>query len=168
MKASSAWARQGYPVHEEQDAGDHTGFEEPLDERGGGARLARPGRHLDQQAAPAEGNLGAQSVNALDLVVSVHDAPVGFDRGQVAANLPCSDAAFQVVLGIEPCDLPSVGVGLPVKEPDLLAVRQEDERNFELLGVVASLVLCGDWVDAGVLSLQCRHRASGSVAEHIV
>ena len=59
-------------------------------------------------------SLGAERIDALDLVVPVHDPPVGPDRGEVAAYCLRSDPALQVVLGIEARDLPRVSIGLAV------------------------------------------------------
>ena len=61
-----------------------------------------------------------------------------------------------------------MGVGFAVEEPDLLAVRQKRERDTQLLGVVAALVLRPDRLDPRVLRLQRRHRAARAVAEHVV
>ena len=61
-----------------------------------------------------------------------------------------------------------MGGGLPIQKPYFLAVRQEDERYAELLGVVAALILCRNGIDARTLCLQHRHGPSLAVAEHIV
>ena len=107
-------------------------------------------------------------VYALDLIVPVHDPAVRFDGGQVATNPPRGDPTLQVILRIEARDLPRMGVGFAVEKPHLLAVRKEGERNVELGGVVATLILCRDWIDPGVLRLQRRHGTAGTVAKHVV
>ena len=61
-----------------------------------------------------------------------------------------------------------MGVVVPVEEPHLVAIREEDERNLELLRVVALLVLLGDWVDARPLRFGHRHWPLGAVAEPVV
>jgi hypothetical protein len=47
-----------------------------------------------------------------------------------------------------------MSVLLFVAEPDFLAVRQEDERNIELIGVAPPLRLAGAQVDAGALGFE--------------
>ena len=59
-------------------------------------------------------------------------------------------------------------VRLAVEEPDLFPVRQERERDAELLGVVASLILRLKGVDAGALGLDRRHGPPRAVAERVV
>lgn len=68
--------RQSDPVYEEQDARYHASLEESLDECRGRPSVAGPGCHLDQEVAPTTGHLGAQRINAINLVVPVHDPPV--------------------------------------------------------------------------------------------
>ena len=87
-----------YPVHQEEDAGDRAGLEQALDERRRGAGLAGPRRHLHQELAPAARHLVGQGLDAVDLVVAVHDLPVDGDIGQRAAGRPRSDPALQVLL----------------------------------------------------------------------
>ena len=161
-------SRQSDPVNEEQHPSDGAGLEEPLDERGGGSRLAGAGRHLHQQVAPSAGDFRAQLVDAIYLVVAVHDAPVGFDAGKVATNTPGGDLSLQIVLRIEARDLPRMRVGLAVEKQHVLAVREEDERHFELLGVVAPLILRGYRIGARPLGFQRRHGTPLAVAEGVV
>ena len=115
-------SRQGDPVHQKQHAGHRASFEEPFDERSGRSRLAGPGRHLDQQVAASVGDFAAERVDALDLVVAIHDPPVGLHCREVAANAPGGHPSLQVVLRIEARDLARVCVGRAVEKPHFLAV----------------------------------------------
>ena len=130
--------------------------------------FAGPGRHLDQQLAPPVRDFGGQSFNALDLVVAVDDLLIDGDGRQVAADLPCGDPPFEVVLGVEARDLARMGVRLPFHEPHFLAVRQEDERYAELFGVVLPLTLRPDRLGARPLGFQRRHGPALPVAEYVV
>ena len=161
-------AGQRDAVHEEQDAGHDARLEQALDECRRRAGLAGPRRHLDKQLAPAVRHLGRQRLDARDLVVAIDDPSVDLDTAQFQPVPAGGDTPLQVVWGIEGREPPCVGVRLAVEEPDLLAVRQEDERRAELLGVVAALILRRDGVDAGALGLDRRKRPSGPVAERIV
>ena len=156
------------PVDQEQDAGDDARLEQPLDESRRGTGLAGSRRHLHQQAAPPVRDFGGQGFDAFDLVVAVDDLPVDGHRGQIAAHPACGDPPLQVVLGIETRNFSGVGIRFPVQEPHFVAVRQENERDVELFGIVPSLVLRGDRIDAGPLGLQYRHRPSLPVAEHVI
>lgn len=77
-------------------------------------------------------------------------------------------AAFEVVLGVEGGDLAGVGVCARVQEPDFLAVCEEDEGYFELIRVVAALVLGGDGVDGGALGFEGGDGAAGAVAQDVI
>ena len=159
---------QGDPIDQEQHAGDDARLEQPLDEGCRRAGLAGPRRHLDQQLPPAARDFGGQRLDAFDLVVAVDDLPVDGDRRRVAAHPARGDPSFEVVLRVEACDRACVGVRLPIQEPHFLAVRKEDERDAELLGVMSSLVLRRDRIDARPLGLQHRHGPALPVAEHVV
>ena len=157
-------AGEGDPVHEEEDAGDRPGFEQALDEGSRGAGLAGPCRHLDEQLPASMRHLVREGVDAVELVAAVDDPPVDRDVGEGAADRARRDSAFQILLRVEGRDRSCVGVRVPVEEPHLVAVREEDERDLELLRVVAPLVLGGDRVDARALGLHHRHRPPGAVA----
>ena len=159
---------EGDPVHEEEDTGDRSGLEEALDEGGRSARLAGPRRHLDEELAPSTCHLARESIDAIDLVAAIDDPPVNRDIGEGAADGTGRNPTFGVLPRVEGRDRPGMGVQVPVEEPYLVAVREEDERNFELFRVVAPLVLGGDRVDARALRLHHRHRSPGAVAEHVV
>ena len=160
--------RQRDPVDQEQDAGDGAGLEQALDEGRGGARLAGPGRHLDQQLAPPARDFVAQRLDASGLMVPARDGPVDRDRRQVAPDRPDRDPALQVVLRIEAGDPPRMGVRVAVQEPYLLAVRQEDEGDGEPFRVVDALVARRGQVGARALGLDDGHRAPGAVAERVI
>ncbi len=160
--------RQRDPVDEEQDAGDGSGLEQPLDEGRRRARLAGSGCHLDQHLVAAARDFGGQGLDARDLVVAVDDCAVDFDGGEVAAKRARGDPPFEVVLREEADDPARVRVRFSVEEPDLLAVRQEDERHAQLEGIVAPLVLRQDRVDACALGFERRQRPALTVAQHVV
>ena len=159
---------EGDPVHEEEDAGNGSCLEEALDERGRGAGLAGPRRHFDEELPAPACHLARESIDAIDLVAAVDDPPVDRDIGEGAADGAGRNPAFEVFLRVEGRDRAGVGVRVPVEEPHLVAVREEDERDVELLRVVAPLVLGGDRIDARALCLDHRHRPPGAVAEHVV
>ena len=159
---------EGDPVHQEEDAGDRAGLEQALDEGGGGAGLAGPRRHLDEELPPPARHLGRERLDAVDLVAAVHDPSIDRHVGQRAPQRVCGDPAFQIVLGVEGGDLTGVGVPAAIQEAHFLAVRQEDERNVEQRCVMDALILGGDRVDARPLRFDDRHRAPGAVAEHVV
>ncbi len=159
---------EGEPVHEEENAGDRPGLEEALDEGGGGVGLAGSGRHFDEELPAPACDLVREGLDAIDLVAAINDPPVDGDIGERAADRPGRDPAFEVFLRVEGRDRARVGVRVPVEEPHLVAVREEDERDLELLRVVAPLVLGGERVDARTLRLDHRHRPPGTVAEHVI
>ncbi len=160
--------RQGYAVHKEKDPCDDARLEQPLDESRRRARLAGSRGHLDQQFASSLHDLGAERLDALDLIMAVDYLPVDGDGRRVAPDLARRQPPFQVVLRVEARDLPCVSVGFTVEEPYLLAVREKDEWYAELLGIVPTLVLGPDRIDGRSLCLKCRHGATLAVAEHIV
>ena len=159
---------EGDAVHQEQDAGHETRVEQPFDEGRRRAGLAGSRRHLHEQLAPAVRHFGGQSLDARDLVVAIDDPPVDLDAGQFQPIPAGGDPPLQVVGGIDSGDLPRVPVRLAVEEPDLFPVRQERERDAELLGVVASLILRLKGVDAGALGLDRRHGPPRAVTERVV
>ena len=57
---------------------------------------------------------------------------------------------------------------LLVAEPDFFAVRQEDERHVEQIGVAAALRLARAQIDAGALGLQHGERAALPVEQRVV
>ena len=77
-------------------------------------------------------------------------------------------AAAEVVLGKEPRDFTSVGIFVPLEKPHFVAVRQEHERHAELCGVVPTLILRRNGIDARPLGFQHRHGPALPVAEHVV
>ena len=135
---------------------------------GGGAGLAGPRRHLDEELAPSARHLVREGLEAIDLVAAVDDSLVDWHVGEGAAYCAGRDPALEILLRVEGRDWARVSVRIAVEEPHLVAVREEDERNHELFRVVAPLVLGGDRVDARALRLHHRHRSTGAVAEHIV
>jgi len=143
-------------------------FEEALDERGRGTGVAGPRRHLDEELVPSTRHLARESIDAIDLVAAIDDPPVNRDIGEGAADGTGGNPAFEVLLRVEGCNRPRVSVRVAVEEPALVAVREEDERDLELLRVVAPLVLSGDRANARALRLDHRHWSSGAVAEHVV
>ena len=73
---------EGDPVHEEEDPGDRPRLEEALDERGRGAGLAGPRRHLDEELPASVRHLVREGLDAIDLVAAVDDPPVNRDIGE--------------------------------------------------------------------------------------
>ncbi len=110
------------------------------------ARLAAPASNSHLMKAAAVRDTGGESLDALDLIVAIDGPPIDRDAGQIAAR---GNPLFQVVLRTEARDLPGMRIDLVGEEPRFLAIRQEDERYAELLGVVVALVLCFNRVDAG-------------------
>ena len=168
MNASSAWRASAMRSTRNRTRGDDARLEQPLDEGRRRAGLAGPRRHLDQQLASPPRDLGGQRLDAGDLVVAVDDPPVDGDRRQVATDPARGAPPFEVVLLVEARDLSGVGIRLPIQEPHFLAVREEDERHAELFGVVPTLILRRNGIDARALGLQRRHRSALPVAEHVV
>ena len=156
------------PVHQEENAGDGTGLEQPLDERHRGAGLSGPRGHLHQELAPAARDLVGQRLDAVDLVAAVHDLPVDRDVDQRTANHPRRDSTFQVFLRIEGGDSTCVSVHVAVHELHLVAVREKHEGDFEECRIVTALVLGGDGLDARALGLDYGHRSPGAVTQHVV
>ena len=113
-------------------------------------------------------HLGGQGLDARDLVVAIDDPPVDLDVGQFQPIPAGGNPPLQVVLGVEGGNLPRVGVRLAIQEPDFFPVRQEHERYAELLGVVTSLILRRNGVDAGALGLDSRHGSPRPVAQRVV
>jgi hypothetical protein len=155
-------------IDEERHAGDGVGLEQALDERGGRARLARAGGHLDQQHAPARSDLAVQDVDALDLIVAFDDAPVdGHARG-VAAHGQRGNAALQVILLEDRLHGPRTGLALPLPEQHLVAIAQEGVGHTALLRVGLGLRRGVAWVDRVALGLDHGQRTAMAVAQHVV
>lgn len=61
-----------------------------------------------------------------------------------------------------------MGIRLAIKEPDFLTIREEDEGNTQLLGIVPTLILGRDNINAGVLGFQSRCWPALPITEYVV
>ena len=159
---------QRVAVDQEQGAGDPVGVEQPLDQGGRHPRLAGPGRHLDQQLAPAQLHLLAQHLDAGALVVAARDPPVHGDAGRRHPQRPGRDPPLQVLLAEHGGHRAEVRVAVQIAEPHLLAVGQEHERHAEPSGVGQRLRLRRAQAHARLLGFQHRQRLPAPVAQDVV
>ena len=67
--------------------------------------------------------------------------------------------------GLDPAEM---GILVLVAEPDFFAVRQEDERNVELIGIATALRLPGAQIDARALGFEHGERPPVAVEEGVI
>jgi hypothetical protein len=77
-------------------------------------------------------------------------------------------APHEVVLAEHRFDLAEMGVLVLVAELDLLAIRQEDDRNAELIGIAPALRLAAAQGDAGAFCFENSDRAALPVEQRII
>ena len=77
-------------------------------------------------------------------------------------------APGKIVLAEYGLDLAEMCVLLLVAEPDFFAVRQEDERDIELIGIASALGFAGAQIDAGALGFEHRERAALTIKQRVI
>ena len=95
-------------------------------------------------------------------------AGVDGDAERVAADLAGCLPSGKIILAEYCFDAPEMRILGFVPEPHFLAIRQEDERYIELVGVALPLCLTCAQIDAGALCLQHGKRPARSVKQRIV
>src|SRR5260221_7465571 len=138
-------------VNDEQGPRHPVGLEEALQERGCCARLAGSGRHLNEELAAAIDDFPAQGLDTGDLKspsAASGNPPVNRRVEGAAPDLLRGPATRKGVLAKDGLNLPKMGVLVLVAEPDLLAIREEDVRHRELVGVATALYFALAEVDA--------------------
>src|SRR5579885_3104315 len=96
------------------------------------------------------------------------DPGVDGDAERVAANLARRLPAREVVLTEHRLDAAEMGVLGLVAEPHVLAVREEDERHVELIGIAPSLRFARAQIDACALGFQHGERTALAVEQRVV
>src|ERR1700729_3380132 len=82
---------------------------------------------------------GGQNLNAIHLIVAFDDTTIDRNIYRIAADHSRGKSPLQILWSEERLDDPGVGLNLPVPETHLFAVRQKDERHFELLCIGSTL-----------------------------
>ncbi|KAF5042277.1 hypothetical protein DSECCO2_514320 [anaerobic digester metagenome] len=133
------------PVGEEEHLLCPVFLQEGVDDRHRNAGLPRAGRHDDQPFAVAFVNMLKHTLDVLDALRAVDDAGVDLDRFCGIDLLDLEAEPLKVFLCVEALHQPE-RVALPVPEPYLVAVREEDEDvppglPCNIVGVLLSLLL---------------------------
>ena len=155
-------------VDQEQHSRDGIGFKEPFDVRRRHPGLTRPRGHFDQHLPSTAVKLSREDLDAICLVIPLHNPPINRHRSRVFANYAGREPPFQVPRRKERLDEAGMRLHLPVPEPDFLAVREKDKRHIQLLGIGPRLPRRIRRIDRRPLGLHHRQGPAIPIAQHVI
>jgi len=79
--------------------------------------------------------LPRQDLDTIGLIIAIHDPAIDRHRPRVPAHHSGRIPPLQVLGSKEGLDGPRMRLDLPIPEPHLLAIGQENERDLQLLGI---------------------------------